>query len=62
MQDVEVLQQKIDKLCCEKEIMYQEKKKIEEDLKLALDETERLRQEIQFLKGQVSAFQFCASH
>ena len=62
MHDVEVLQQKIDKLCCEKEIMYQEKKKIEDDLKLALDETERLRQEIQFFKGQVSAFQFCASH
>ncbi|MBR6682559.1 MAG: hypothetical protein IKL40_06215 [Clostridia bacterium] len=62
MHDVEALQQKIDKLCCEKEIMYQEKKKIEDDLKLALDETERLRQEIQFLKGQVSAFQFCASH
>ena len=62
MHDVEALQQKIDKLCYEKEIMYQEKKKIEDDLKLALDEIERLRQEIQFLKGQVSAFQFCASH
>ena len=62
MHDVEALQQKIDKLCYEKEIMYQEKKKIEDDLKLALDETELLRQEIQFLKGQVSAFQFCASH
>ena len=62
MHDLEELKQKIDKLCCEKEVMYQEKKKVEDDLKLAFDEIERLRQEIQFLKGQVSAFQFCASH
>lgn len=62
MHDLEALKQKIDKLCCEKEVMYQEKKKVEDDLKLAFDEIERLRQEIQFLKGQVSAFQFCASH
>lgn len=28
MHDVEALQQKIDKLCCEKETMYQEKKRL----------------------------------
>jgi hypothetical protein len=55
----EILERKIEDLCREKEEIHFHKKKAEDDLKLALSVTEDLRQENQFLKGQIEAYRYC---
>lgn len=55
----EILERKIEDLCREKEEIYFHKKKAEDDLKLALSVTEDLRQENQFLRGQIEAYKYC---
>ena len=55
----EILKRKIEDLYREKEEIYFHKKKAEDDLKLALSVTEDLRQENQFLRGQIEAYKYC---